>query len=350
MTADLEPSGGTASESSAPDGEDRSKRLVRRIAAVALGIGFSALCFAYLGQKVDLAELKTEVQGLRVGFIIPAALCVAFNIAIRGYRWGLMLPRAYVPRPAAAVFPASIGLAINGLLPGKAGELSRIVYCRFVFGLSLVTATASVLAERLVDMAVLCVILAAAIVLKGPEDVAPAVFHGAQGFLILAALTSAGMAAVFTRRGPGESATAPETEVEAAARSGAEGFLQKLKLAVHSMRSGRAVVGVWGATFLGWGALILTNWLVAEGFESMPLSFAEIMALTSISIIATGLPSLPGAWGVFEGSIVALAPVVGIAANDAELLTYGLVIHLVQYSTVLAMGGTCGMADGARRG
>jgi glycosyltransferase 2 family protein len=334
---------GVASVAAAGDSRSRARRLV----ALGAGALFSGLCFYYLSRKIGWGEFTEQLRGLNVVLLAPAAVCVVLSIALRGYRWGLMLPRGHLAHPAGAIRPVAIALALNGVLPGKAGEVMRIVYARFTYKLPVISATTSVLAERLVDMAALCMILGVALVLKHP---AAAVEGGGgepelrwpgaalAGGVLLAALAGGWWA----RRRGGRAAISVE-RVDLSQLP----FTQRIGLALEPMRDVRTAVGVAVASLAAWMILAGGNYCVGLAFTSFPLSIFDIMALTSVSIIASALPSIPGAWGVFEGSVVAAAPVLGVVGADAELVSFALIAHFVQYAMVLALGGACGLIESA---
>lgn len=318
----------------------------KRSAALAVGLVFSGLCAFYLSQKISLAQMREHFGGMRVGLLVPAAMCVAASISLRGYRWGLMVPRQYLERPAPAIRPVAISLALNGVLPGRVGEIMRILYARGMYKLPIVSATTSVLAERLADMAVLCVLLVGALVWLRPEGLVERLGGESPTTMLMLGLLAIGGAMALAagwfwwRRSNGARSGRK-------AVGGGSGFFETVKVALRPMRAPRTAAAVSITSLAAWSALVAANFLVVLAFRSMPLSLGEVTALTSVSIIASFLPSIPGAWGVFESSIVAVAPILGFAASDAELVSFGLTAHFVQYCTVLLMGGACGLIDAA---
>ncbi len=60
--------------------------------------------------------------------------------------------------------------------------------------------------------------------------------------------------------------------------------------------------------------------------------------MTSISIAASSIPSVPGAWGVFEaGGLFALV-ISGVQFEQAVGIAYVLTIHIVNYLLIVLLG------------
>ncbi len=133
------------------------------------GLAISGIAVAILFSTVDVAATAEVLRHAQPGYLALALLALAAQVAVRGWRWSVLLP----PRPSGdrvplrrTISPLLIGYLGNALLPARLGEPIRAFLVARREGLVPLEAFGATMLERLVDVVVLAVIgLAAAVIL-----------------------------------------------------------------------------------------------------------------------------------------------------------------------------------------
>ena len=88
-----------------------------------------------------------------------------------------------------------------------------------------------------------------------------------------------------------------------------------------------------------WVLVAVSNIAVAWGF-GFDLNLFQSIALMTLIGIAIVIPAAPGYWGLYEAGAIFSLFVLGVLRTDqASLaLAFALVIHLVQYIPIVAVG------------
>ncbi len=129
----------------------------RRYLKLATGLALSCL-FLYLAFKgEDWSVIAEQLRSARYVYFVPMAVVGVYALYARSQRWRLLLEAAAGrPVPMGPIFSASaIGFMANMLLPFRVGELVRPILVSKDTGVSLSTAFATVLVERVLDLVVL---------------------------------------------------------------------------------------------------------------------------------------------------------------------------------------------------
>src|ERR1700730_12840673 len=127
----------------------KKKLRIRQI----LGVGISIVCLVLVFRKVDFNQLKLALENFKWHFVALGLASLALDYAMRIQRWAVMLRAGGATVSGwdcAAPFLGSITL--NNVLPFRAGDLVRALVFPSAIGVRRVTATASLLLDRLVDM------------------------------------------------------------------------------------------------------------------------------------------------------------------------------------------------------
>ena len=95
-------------------------------------------------------------------------------------------------------------------------------------------------------------------------------------------------------------------------------------------------------SLLLWLALGLTNLLVARAMPGVELDFRQALVVTAISIAASAIPSVPGAWGVYEAGVLLALVLVRAAPEPGDGVAFAFVSHLCQYLPVVVLGAIAG--------
>jgi uncharacterized protein (TIRG00374 family) len=240
---------------------------------------------------------------------------------VRAVRW----QQLYDPDTRPPLGPVSaamlIGLAVNNLLPLRAGEAARILALGRSTGVSRVETLATVGLERVLDVFCLIVLLFAALpLLPEVEWLRPAAVLALVLALVLVVLAVAG-----------------ERPFHALARRS-----ERLEHAFHSLARGlvglrrpRIAAAGFLLTCLSWVLVALSFWLVTLAFDLDLPVVAGLLALAAVGLSMI-LPAAPAALGVFEAAIV-----IALSAYDvprSEALSYAFLLHALNLFPYLAAG------------
>jgi uncharacterized protein (TIRG00374 family) len=316
-----------------------------------LGLAVMALFLWLAFRRIPLGDfLKTlkEVSLLPVAavFLIQTAAMV-----LRGLRWKIMLASSHPSlKNRHAVMATILGYAVNVIIP-RGGEFFRAVYLRRIAKTSLVAGLSSVVAERLLDVATMCLLFVLVIPLY--QDRLERIFPGVgRGMLILAGIALAGLGVVWALgRKPERSAQRLEGVLEKIWAARAKQFSE---IGENFFRGfgGLFVKESAGAMLLLsagiWFLYILVAWSMFFSFPSgaiSQLSLIDAAAVTVVSTIAISIPS-PGGTGTMHFFVSQL--LIGLyAAGPGEALAYATLYHLSGIVPPLVLGAAVWLLPGA---
>jgi uncharacterized protein (TIRG00374 family) len=294
-----------------------ARRLVLAVVALAV-TGF----FGYLAVRgAHPDEVRESLSNANAWWLLPSVAVLALANVVRALRWQqLYAPERRPPlRPVTAAM--LIGLAVNMLLPLRAGEAARILALRRSAGVSRVETLATVALERVLDVFCLILLLFAALPwLPEVEWLRPAAILA----LLLATLLVA-LAAVGER--PFHALARRWERLEHAWHNVARGLV--------GLRRPRIAAAGFLLTSISWVLVAVSFWLAMLAFdlELAPAAGLLVLAAVGLSMI---LPAAPASLGVFEAAVV-----IALGAYDvprSEALSYAFVLHALNLFPYLAAG------------
>ena len=129
--------------------------------AVALA---STIGFGYLAiRDAHPDEVWDALQEANIWWVVPSFAVLAVAVAVRALRWQLLFQRETRPPYGATAAATIVGLAVNSLLPLRAGEAARVIALNRRAGTSPVESAATVALERILDVFCLLLLLLAAL-------------------------------------------------------------------------------------------------------------------------------------------------------------------------------------------
>ncbi len=255
------------------------------------------------------------------------------DVVVRAVRWRRLLAPIRDVSFGATLGYLLIGYLANNVLPARLGELVRCHYLGDREGLSRATALGTVVVERVVDIAVVATIAAAAIlVLSVRGIVASAVLVGVAIGVLLAVALAIGIAA---HRLPG-----------AARVAAMAGRWPRIRDLVTRLREGLAVAGDARTLFealalsvVAWGATLLA-FAAAGQAVGVQLTIGQASLVASGVALAAAIPSGPASLGTFELAAVRIAQVIGVAAEPAfamALIVHAAILLITSTGGVIAL-------------
>lgn len=319
-----------------------------------VGLIISAVCLYLALTGVDLARAWEALRAIRWAWLIPAGLTGVVILWLKATRWRrLLLPLWTYPR-RRALEAYAVGQLANYLLPMRAGELVRVlVIARGPGGSTRSAALASVVSERVVDVATLLLLALFTMALfPTPAWVDYACW------VMLAVVTAALGLVVVLHRG---------RRLVAALAAGAERLLPRrwrgrLAEMITAFTEGFAPLGSAGQ--YGWFLLetaaiwVLQTLVVYFVFLAFDLTaghhLGALAAMVTVVIVSLGaaVPSSPGMVGTFHLAVVVALGLCGVDKDTA--LSYAVILHLVgvvvTYGTGLWALKSAGLGAGFLKG
>lgn len=310
------------------------KRLVQFLA----GLGLAALFVWLILRDLDRAALA---QALRAPD--PRWLALGFLFWMTGYtcriaRWREMLATA---NPGLGFWRCAVpflgSIATNNVLPFRLGDVLRCLAFSRWLGIEAGTVTATVLAERLLDLLAVLVALGLALLVFAPHD-------GAAGLLGVGAmaLVGLGLGAMALLLAPGllrpvaSLAERALRRLSPAAAGRLAAFAEPLLATLTTLAKGRRMIRLILWSFACWLFEGAVYWAVAMAIPAMAAPAAAWLAMP-VGTLATLLPSTPGYIGTFDYFAIAAARAGG--NSTAAATAFAVLVHLYFYLPATLVGG-----------
>jgi uncharacterized membrane protein YbhN (UPF0104 family) len=294
---------------------------VRRLILVLVSLLVSGIFLRLALQGVPLEDVVENIRQANLLWIIVSFGLVGIGLWTRGVRWsGLVDFRIPVMK---AFYLFSITMFVN-LLPLRVGEVVRSLLATR-YGVPLVTAAASIIIERLIDVVAVVVVLS--IALSQVPSVPPVVSNTMTLFAV-AAITAFVVLILFARFPD----TAHKVLVGIENRFGflarlglrkrLEEVLDGLRPLTHWRSAGHALL--W--TGIGWGVSLLAFYALELGLgvEGANLWLMSALSITLASFGAA-IPVTVASIGPFQGAVRAAGEMVRLESVVAASL--GIVFH-----------------------
>ena len=294
----------------------------RRIwARVGLGIVVSVVACLLLARAVDLPATVARLTSVQPIWLIVPLVALALQLLVRSRRWALLLAAAGGTPVATqrVIGPLAVGYLANALLPARLGEAARAILIARREHLAIAAVAASVVVERIVDLAALLSI--------------GLLSSGAVGAIGIGAIAATGGLVV------GLAALA------LSARSLAGRVPQRLPIRVRKpavqFLDGIGGVGVgasaaaFGLSVLAWMGDVAVVWACARAL-GLELPLAAVVAIAVGAALGTALPAAGGYLGTYELGAVALGTLAGIAPDT--VLAIAVLAHVFAVLPVALLG------------
>jgi glycosyltransferase 2 family protein len=311
-------------------------------------LGLAVVLLALFFHNVDLSRVGVEIMHARPEWLALSLVSMFANLAIRSLRWQYLL-EPLAPTTFANAFRATaVGFAASSVLPARAGEVIRPYFLarqarqRQDDRMSATGAFATIILERVLDVAAVVALLASYVFIFG-RDLRQT---NPTGFEILkwaGATAAAGsvvaLVVLFVLAGDptrlGHLVARVEQVVPSALASligsVAEKFARGLAAVRHPARL--AVALLW--SFPLWLSIAFGMWAVAIAFD-LPISFTGSFLILAVLVLGVAVPT-PGGAGGFHAAY-RYAATVFFAAPDAAAVGAAIVAHLFSVGPSLLLG------------
>lgn len=132
---------------------------MKRSGQLVIGLAVTVLALAYTVRNVSWPELRASFATVEAEYLAATTALMILTYAARTFRWHTLVNPIQPVRVLALVSPMMVGF-LAGVLPARAGEFVRAYLLGKSQKLSFASAFATIVVERMFDMAALLLMLA----------------------------------------------------------------------------------------------------------------------------------------------------------------------------------------------
>jgi len=302
---------------------------------IILGSLVGALCIWLAFRGTDFEGVKSSFEAANYFYLTPAVLLTIIVLALRSYRWGVILePMEKIDQKSLFSITAVGFMAIN-LLPWRMGEIARPYLISRKSSIKMGSSLATIVVERTFDMLSLMMLLL--VVLKTVK--LPSLIFKAACAILLTFIPLF-LLLIFL-------AVKREFSVKSIDRIIGrlpKALSSRLMRLVHSFLDGLQILPDLKRTsyytllsLLIWFLMGLSVYIFFSSFESMrELPLTNAFVVLFITALGVMLPAAPGFVGNYHYSCVLALSLFGIPKNDA--LTFAILLHFIQVMVTIVMG------------
>ncbi len=316
----------------ADDAPSLGRRVFRTHTVVAFLLTFIVLYLVYrqvLG--LDWREVWASMREANVGLLVLSFTVFYCSYLFRALRWKTLLENVGYGRATGRPLPSTFGLTrimylawfANCITVARLGDAYRGYLLKRASGVSLAVTLGTVLAERMLDLAVLAAMLCAA-ALAFPAGTLPP--EAAQALTVGLILSTVGIFGLLL---------IPRL------RWLVERLLPK-RLHAHYARFEHGTIGsfdrvplLFAYSATGWIIEGSTLYLVAAAVGA-PVSVGGALLVALIASLLTTIPFTPGGLGFTEAGMVLLLQWLGLDAASAVTVT--LLFRVINYWSIVGFG------------
>jgi uncharacterized protein (TIRG00374 family) len=296
---------------------------------IIVGILISLFFLYFALRGIKFTSVLGYLKQANYWFIIPAICFHFLAFYLRSIKWGL-ITRKFKDINPFGLFPlTAIGLAMNNVLPLRAGEFGRIILLSNKYGISKIQSTITLIIERLFDIIGLLIVMIVFIHLHHWPSYVTTLLNVATILIILFFLLSPVIII-------GVYKTSSHTIFST------NKILRYIKDKIEEVRQGFFIYKDWKLT-LTITCISIVMW-VLEGLSYFIISYAfnihislpDFIFVCAIVNMSSALPSTSGFIGTFEFFTITLLTFLGISKSLA--LSYTLVLHIELLLPVTLVG------------
>jgi glycosyltransferase 2 family protein len=315
---------------------------MRRHLRTIVVFGLAVALLLWFLKGADLHQVWAELRKGRVDLLLTAVATTMLTYALRALRWQYLLAGLGRTRFPVAFRATVIGFAASFLLPARAGEFLRPYVLAKNEKLSVPATFATVVLERVFDMATVLVLFAVFLFTADPAlaRADPATFRAAQvGGVTAAAATVVILGLFYFLAGHPEAIGRWSAKVERRLpqRLAAlvEGLAQTFAEGLHAVRRPQQLLLVFAWSFPLWLCIALGIWLVSQAFR-IDLPFVGAFLVMTLLVVGVSVPT-PGAIGGFH-MFYQIGVMSFYHASKDKAVGAALVLHAVSFVPVTLLG------------
>ncbi len=299
---------------------------------VLIGGGVSFLCLYLALRGVNLSEVLSILTTVKVSSIILMTVVFVFSFVLRAMRWQLLLAPVKTISVHSLFASTMIGFLANNVLPLRAGEIVRGYAIARTEKISVSSALATLIIERLLDGIVISLFMVALLVvfpfpawLVDLNYVVLALYYVWVG-VSLGLLWAIGNEDLWERI---------VRLLPTFVRQKSEMIMSNLAGGFQNLVDKRKIFWVGVLSLAHWLVIALYYWIV---FQACGFSLPFLAAFVVLAVLTLGimLPAAPGYVGNFQYFTVVALSFFAVSKQDALGLSF--VAHAGQFIPVTIIG------------
>ncbi|MBA3886955.1 MAG: flippase-like domain-containing protein [Acidobacteria bacterium] len=304
-----------------------------------------ALTLALLGfflRNADPAVVWAETRAADPWLLLAALLATASTYVLRAWRWQSLLAPIGHARFSVALKTTIIGFAASAVLPARAGEVLRPYLLARRESMSATAAFATIILERLLDLATVLLLFAAFVFTVPPGVITADGAHWADVKFwggVSAGAAVAGLVVLFALAGHperlGRAALGVERVLPGAFARKASEFVETFAQGLAVMRRPGRLLAALAQSFPLWLSIAAGIWLTSRAF-SITFPFPASFLVTALLVIGVAVPT-PGAVGGFHAAYLFAVTVFFGVPND-RAVGAAVVLHAISFLPVTLAG------------
>jgi glycosyltransferase 2 family protein len=305
-------------------------------------VGLAIALLAWFLRGADLGLVGAELMRGRLDLLLLALVATTATYVLRTLRWQYLLAGLGPTRFVIAFRATVIGFAASFLLPARAGEFLRPYLLAQHEHLSATAAFATVVLERVFDMATVLLFFAFFLLTSDPALAKsdPAVFRVVQaGGLTAAAATMAVLVVFFFLAGHPEAIGRLSAKIERRLPERfakvVAGLAQTFAVGLGAVRRPQQLLLVFAWSFPLWLSIAAGIWLVSRAF-SVEMGFNGSFLMMTLLVVGVAMPT-PGAIGGFH-KFYQIGATSFFHASTEKAISAAIVLHAVSFVPVTLLG------------
>jgi len=304
--------------------------------------GLAVALLAWFLRGADLGLVWAELTRGRLDLLLLAVVTTMTTYALRSLRWQYLLAGLGPTRFVVAFRSTVIGFAASFLLPARAGEFIRPYLLAQHERLSATAAFATVVLERVFDMATVLLFFAFFLLTSDPvlarSD--PAMFRVVQtGILTAAAATVAILVLFFVLAGHPETIGRISERIERRLPDRfakmVDGLARMFAVGLGAVRRPQQLLLVFAWSIPLWLSIAAGIWLVSRAF-SVEIGFTESFLVMTLLVVGVSVPT-PGSIGGFH-KFYQIAVTSFFHASTEKAISAAVVLHAISFVPVTLLG------------
>lgn len=303
---------------------------------LSFAFAIAVMAFAVIKGGIDPVTLWARIRTINLALFAGAFVVYYLTFPLRGYRWKVLLQNAYKGSDTRAVDSMSVrGLTeivyiswfVNCVVPAKLGDLYRAYLAKLWVHISWVKTMGTILAERIIDILVLCVMLATTGFIIFHDRLA----HVGIILILGVGLAIAGIAVLVVMK----------TMSDQIRRLVPGRFLERyVAFEEGSLQSFRRMPWIFVITVLVWSMeggrlqFVFLSLGIQSHVTSVP--FVPMLFFALGTAVLTTIPFTPGGLGLVEVGLLSLMVYSGIPKGEAAAVV--VVDRVLSYYSVAVIG------------
>jgi glycosyltransferase 2 family protein len=296
----------------------------------------------YFLRDADPAAMWAETRRADPWLLFAALGVTALTYLLRAWRWQSLLAPIGPTRFGVALKTTIIGFAASGILPARAGEVIRPYLLARSEGLPATAAFATIILERLLDMATVLLLFTVFVYTVPPGTMATGAAQWSDvkfWSAVSAAVSVAGLAVLFALAGHperlGRAALRIERVLPAALARTLASFVEAFAQGLAVMRDPARLLAALVQSFPLWLSIAAGIWLTSQAFH-ITFPFTASFLVATLLVVGVAVPT-PGAIGGFHAAYQ-IAVVTFFGAPDDRAKSAAIVLHAISFIPVMVVG------------